>query len=81
MEQCLTTGTSGGKTCKKKNWESKVGPNGPKWGLKSSFLSFFQVWFISFPVNCIDDSFEHCLTASRGKAHKKTFGSPNLVQN
>ena len=31
----------------------KLGPNGQKLGLKLSFLLFSQVWFISFPLNCI----------------------------
>ena len=37
----------------KKIWGPKFGPNGPKSGPKLGFLSFFQVWFISFPGNCI----------------------------
>ena len=28
------------------------GPNGPKSGPKLGFLSFSQVWFISFLLNC-----------------------------
>ena len=29
------------------------GPNSPKWGPKSAFSPFSQVWFISFLLNCI----------------------------
>ena len=30
-----------------------------------SFLPFCQVWFISFPLNCIDDNIlEQCLTTN-----------------
>ena len=37
----------------KKNWQSEFGPKGPKSGPKLGFLSFSEVWFISFPCNCI----------------------------
>ena len=37
-----------------KTHEKKIGePNWPKSGLKLSFSPFSQVWFISFPLNCI----------------------------
>ena len=49
-----------------------------KWvrsGPKLSFLSFFHVWFISFPGNCIGcDSMERFLTTNRGKTHEKNLG-------
>ena len=48
---------------------------------KLGFLPFTQVWFISFPLNCIDDSLEHCLTTSRSKSMKKNWGAPNWVVN
>ena len=38
-------------------------------------MPFSQVWFISFPGNCIDDRLEHCLTASRGETHEKSFAT------
>ena len=37
----------------KKNLGAKFRPNRPKLGLKLGFLSLSQVWFISFPLNCI----------------------------
>ena len=49
-----------------------------KWvrsGPKLSFLSFFHVWFISFPGNCIGcDKMERFLTTNRGKTHEKNLG-------
>ena len=59
----------------------EFGLNRPKLGPQLNFLSFSQVWFISFPRNFIDDSLEHCLTTSRGKTHEKSFGAPSCVQN
>ena len=44
-------------------------------------MPFSQVWFISFPGNCIDDSLEHGLTTSRGNSHEKSFGAPRWVRN
>ena len=38
---------------KKKNWQPEFGPYGPKSGSKLGFLPFSQVWFISFPWNCM----------------------------
>ena len=38
---------------KKKNGWSKFETNGPKSGPILGFLSFFQVWFIKCPANCI----------------------------
>ena len=38
---------------KKKIWRSKLVSNVPKLDQRLGFLSFFQVWFISFPENCI----------------------------
>ena len=38
---------------KKKIWRSKLVSNVPKLDQRLGFLSFFQVWFISFPGNCI----------------------------
>ena len=52
----------------------KFGSNEPKSGPKLVFLSFFQVRFISFPRNYIDDSLKHCLTTSRGKTQEKKIG-------
>ena len=43
--------------------------------LKFGFLSFSQVWIISFPVNYIG-----CLTTSRGKTCKKIFEILNMGQ-
>ena len=48
VQQCLQLGKTLGKTHKKIR-RPKLGPNGPKSGPKLLFLSFFQVWFISFP--------------------------------
>ena len=52
LEQCLIT--SRGKTCKKnletQSW-AKTDQNQAQ--NKGVFLSFFQVWFISFPGNCV----------------------------
>ena len=36
-----------------KFWRPEFGLNGPKSGPKLDFFSFSQVWFISFPLNCI----------------------------
>ena len=61
-------------------------PNGPNSGPKLGFMPFYQVWFISFPWNCIqwyhrtDDTLQQCLTSSRGKIHEKTFWGPNFAQ-
>ena len=41
-------------------------------------MPFSQVWLVSFPGNCIDDSFEHCITTSRSKAHEKSFWTPSF---
>ena len=37
----------------KKNYWPKFGPNRPKLGLKLGFISFSQVLFISFSLNCM----------------------------
>ena len=37
----------------KKIWELKFGPNRPKSAPKLGFLSFSEVWFISFAGNVI----------------------------
>ena len=47
---CLTTRR--GKT-RKKILRPKFGSNKPKSGRKLGFWLFSQVWFISFPLNCI----------------------------
>ena len=46
----------------------KCWPNGAKSDPKLGFSPLSQVWFISFPLNCIGNNFEQCLTTSRGKA-------------
>ena len=43
-------------------------------------LTFFQVWFINSPGNCIRYNLEHCLTSSRGKTHERSFEGPKLGQ-
>ena len=48
LHQCLTS--SRGKTHEKINLWPKLWP---KSGARLSFLSFSQVWFISFSLNCI----------------------------
>ena len=50
LQQCLTS--SRGKIHEKNFWP-KFLPKGPKSGSKLGFLSFSQVWFLSFPLNCI----------------------------
>ena len=50
LQQCITS--SRGKTHEKKFLGPNLGKNGPKSGPKLVFLSFSQVWFISFPLNC-----------------------------
>ena len=37
----------------KKIWQPEFVPNGSKSGPKLSFWTFSEVWFISFPWNCI----------------------------
>ena len=38
----------------KEKWNPKFGPNGPKLGQKFVFfLPISEVWFVSFPGNCI----------------------------
>ena len=70
MEQFLTT--SRGKTCSKIFGANIVDETGQNWVQNLFFLPFFQVWFISFPLNCIDDNLEKCQTTGRGKTHKLT---------
>ena len=50
-QQCLIS--SRGKT-HKKNLGPKFGPNESKSVPKLGFSPFFQVWYISFPFNCIE---------------------------
>ena len=52
LQQCLTSSIEIRST--KKNLEPKCESKGPKLGLKLGFLSFSQVLFISFPLNCIE---------------------------
>ena len=54
---------------------SKLYDKIPKKKPKFGFLPCSQVSFISFPLNYIDDSFEQCLTSTRGKTHKKNRGT------
>ena len=57
LRQCLTS--SRGKT---RVFGAQIWAKRAKLGPKISFfLPFSQVWFISFPSNCIDDSLEQCL--------------------
>ena len=42
------------------------------------FLKFFFIVFIEIGYN---DSLQQCLTSSRVKTHKKSFGGPNLGQD
>ena len=51
LRPCLTSRRN--KIYGKKNWGPKLGPSGPKSGPKLGLLSFSQVCFISFPLNCI----------------------------
>ena len=51
LQQRLTS--SRGKT-HEKIWRPKYGPNEPKSGPKLVFFPFSQVWFIGFPLNCIE---------------------------
>ena len=51
LQQFITS--SRGKTHEKKFWGPNLGHNMPKSGPKLVFLPFSQVWFISFPLNCI----------------------------
>ena len=60
---------------RKKSFGLEFGPNGAKSDSKLGFLPFSQVWLISFPLNCMDDSLELCLTTS---FIKKNHGNPNL---
>ena len=61
LQQCLTSRR--GKTHeKKKFWNQIWAKNEPKSGPQLFFLPFFQVWFISFPLNYIGCSLEYCLT-------------------
>ena len=46
FQQCLTSSRS---KMQEKKFGPKFVPNGSKLGLKSGFLPFGQVWFISFP--------------------------------
>ena len=57
----------------KKNWGPKFGPYGPKWVIKVGFLSFFQIWLIGFPGNCIGWKL-----GTLSKTHGKNFSSPKL---
>ena len=51
----------------------------PKFDAKLSVSPFSQVLIISYPLNCIDDTLEQCLTTSRGKNHgKKMWGSKSV---
>ena len=49
-------------------------------GPKLGFLTFSQVWFISFPLIAQDVTLEQCLTTSRGKTHEKVFGAKILAK-
>ena len=49
LQQYLTS--SGGKYYKKKFGGPNLGQTGQNWA--QTFLPFSQVWFISFPLNCI----------------------------
>ena len=51
LQKFLTS--SRNKTFEKKFLRPKLGQNEPKLGPKLVFLSFFQVWFITFSGNCI----------------------------
>ena len=75
MEQCLERLVEVKPA--KKFLGSKFGSNSPKSGTDLGFLPFSQVWYISFPFTCIDDSLEQSLINSRSKTHKK-IGGPNF---
>ena len=51
LQQCITS--IRGKIPEKKVLGPKFGPKGPKLGLKVGFLLLSQVWFVSFPLNCL----------------------------
>ena len=77
LQQCLTS--SRNKIHTQKNWTPNLGQSGQNRARNYVFLSFFQVWLINFPWNCINDSLQQCTASSRGKTNEKIGGS-NLGQ-
>ena len=54
---------------------------GPKLGSTLGvFLSFSQIWCLSFFEIVCNDSLQQCLTYCIGKIYEKNFGDPNLGQ-
>ena len=73
IPRCLTS--SRGKIHKKKFLELKFGPkrlkSGPKLGF-CHFLNFRSLFFLEIAYN---DSFQRCITSSRGKTYEIVFGT------
>ena len=65
----------------KKIFGLKFGLKEPKWDPKLDFLSFSQVWLISFFQIAYNDSLQQYLTSNTDKIHKNVFLRPNLSQN
>ena len=65
----------------KNNWGPKFELNLPKSSLKLGFLSFFQVWFISFPENCIAWKLGRLLSIIKSKIYEKKIQGPKLYPN
>ena len=66
------------KSTKKIEGRGKFGPNRPKLGPK---LGFFEVWFISFPGNCIDNSLIYCITTTGGVKPTKKILAAHIWSN
>ena len=65
----------------KNNWGPKFELNLPKSSLKLGFLSFFQVWLISFPENCIAWKLGRLLSIIKSKIYEKKIQGPKLYPN
>ena len=51
LPQCLT---SSREKSHEKNWDPNLDQSGQNWSQNVLFFSFSQVWFISFPLTCIE---------------------------
>ena len=53
--------------------EPDFGPNWPKWDPKLGFCHFLKFGSLVFLEIAYNNSFQHCITSSRGKTHTKNF--------
>ena len=65
---------------KKKIGGLNLGSSGLHWAQNEVFGNFLDCGLLVFLESAYNDSLQQCLTSSRGKTHKKVFGTLILAK-